>query len=474
MTLHQILGRRILIATLMLATSASSSFAADVLRPEIPLPQPSAPSQSSATQSNATAPTLKGNITLDQALDEAYDQNPTLGATEAQRPVAESGVVQAKIRINPTYQTELAPAELTYRFAVLTTTTQLGFKRQRRIEVAKRQIDSTNATIRTMAWKIRQDTESAYLELAVARQVLAVMEEYVAVTKRLQAITNERRSGGDASGLELLRAESAVADADAQLAPAQVRVQQAMRQLNLVLGRLPDQNIGIAPPEYLLLGKVYAHIPSYETLVQQALISRPEFRQIAADKAVQESRIKLGHSFIWPDVQTSIGLSSVTQLTARESGSWFGSHMLNKPLMLLTVPLTVNDHGQGIMATARTSYKQLEQQRLALINQVRQEVNLAYSNSFSAERQMDILFNESLPKQAKIVVLSETGYKQGALDLTSAITAQQSALTARLNFLQTATKYFQSLVELERAVGHPIISEMMANGAKQPQQQQSK
>jgi outer membrane protein TolC len=80
---------------------------------------------------------------------------------------------------------------------------------------------------------------------------------------------------------------------------------------------------------------------------------------------------------------------------------------------------------------------------------------------------MYILFSESLPRQAKIVTMSETGYRQGALDLTTAITAQQTALAARLNFLQTATRYFQSLVELERSVGRPIITEMVSTTKEQ-------
>ncbi len=130
-----------------------NAVSAEELRPAI-LPSP-------ALKSAGPSATLS----LDAALDEAYKANPILAATVAQRPVAEAGVVQAKIRVNPTYQTELAPAELTYRFYLFTTTTQLGFKRQRRIEVANRLIDSTNATIRTMAWKIRQDTESAFLNL---------------------------------------------------------------------------------------------------------------------------------------------------------------------------------------------------------------------------------------------------------------------------------------------------------------------
>lgn len=405
-------------------------------------------------------------LSLEDAFEESLNANPTLSATVAQRPIAESGVTQAKIRVNPYYQTEIAPAELTYRFFVLTTTTQLGFKRQRRVEVAKRLIGSTNATIRTMAWKIRQDTESAFFELAVARQTLAVMEDYLATTKRLLATTQKRREARDASGLEVLRAEAAVADAKAQLAPVQVRVEQAERQLNLILGRAPEASIDIAPPEFLSLGKLSAHIPAFSQLSAEAEKSRPEFKQNDADLAVQVSRIKLAKSFWWPDVQTSMGMSSVPQVNAQDAGNWFGSHLLNKPVWFVTMPLTINDHGQGILSTARATYRQLQQQRIALLNQVRQEVNLAYSASSATERQMDILFDESLPKQAKIVDMSETGYKAGVLDLTAALTAQQTALATRLNFLQTATSYFQALVQLERSVGRPIISEMIQGGTK--------
>ncbi len=433
-------------------------------RPALPLedlrpPLPQSPAINSAQPS--------AKLTLDGALDEAYNANPTLAATIAQRPVAEAGIVQAKIRVNPYYQTEIAPAEVTYRFFVFTTTTQLGLKRQRRIEVAKRLIDSTNATIRTMAWKIRQDTESAFFELAVARQALVVMEDYVATTERLLKTTQARLEARDASGLEVLRAEAAVADAKSQLAPVQVRVQQASRQLNLVLARQPERAIDIFLPEFLQLGKLSARIPAFASLIEEAQKSRPEFRQNTADLSVQESRMKLARSFRWPDLQTGMGMSSVPQVSAQDAHNYWGSHVLNKPVWLATVPITVNDHGQGILATAQAAARQLQQQRIALLNQVRQEVNLSYSNAYAAERQMDILFNESLPRQARILSMSETGYRQGVLDLTAAITAQQTALAARLNFLQTATRYFQSLVEMERAVGRPVISDMMSGGQSQ-------
>lgn len=447
---------------LLCLSMSPSAVTADELRPAI---QPtSSISPQSTTQQSSANKQSSGMLTLDAALDEAYRANPILAATIAQRPVAEAGVVQAKIRVNPTYQTELAPAELTYRFFLFTTTTQLGFKRQKRIEVANRLIDSTNATIRTMAWKIRQDTESAFFELAVARQTLSVMEDYVATAKRLLDITQKRRDARDASGLEVLRAEAAVADANALLAPVEVRVQQAIRQLNIVMARQPESSVEISLPEFLMFGKLSAKLLPFSVLIAEAQHSRPEFRQNSADIAVQEAKMKLARSNWWPDVQTGMGMSSVPQLTAQEANNYWGSHLLNKPVWVATVPITVNDHGQGQLAIAKASAQQLQQQRIALITQVRQEVNISYSTAHAAERQMDILFNESLPRQARILTMSETGYREGVLDLTAAITAQQSALSARLNYLQTATRYFQALVELERAVGRPVITEMMQGG----------
>ena len=404
-----------------------------------------------------------GRLTLEDALLEAFNHNPTLAAVIAQRPVAQANVVQAKIRVNPTYNNQFAPAEATYHYVDIKTTTQLGLKRQRRIEVAQRQIDATNATIKTFAWKIRQDTESAFFELVIATEVLKVMQEYVAITERLYAIAEKRLAARDASGLDVLRADAAVSDARAQLVPAVVRVQQAQRQLNIVLGRDPDVNVQVGRPNFLQLENTVVQLPTYSQLLSTARIYRPEYRQNAADVQVQEARIKQAYSLRWPDVQVGMGMSSVPLVPDK---NYFGTHVINRPFWYAQIPINIFDYGQGILANAKTTRDQLVVQRTAIDNQVEQELNVAYSGASTTAQQLAIFIKQTLPKQARVVVLTEKGYSAGAVDLTGAITAQQAALATRLNFLQAATQYYQALVAVERAVGKPVLLDIISTEVK--------
>lgn len=393
-------------------------------------------------------------LELDDALVEAYQANPTLRAAMAQEPVAEAGIVLAKQRLNPKASFQAAPLEATYHPVDLSIYIQLGLKRQKRIALAKRQIESTNALIRTTAWKIRQDTELAFYEMAVSKQVLSVLQEYLQIAERLQFITKKRLQARDVSGLDVLRAETAVADAKSQLAPAEVRVTQAQRQLNIILGRNPENSIDVSL-SLLPLEDVPPAFPDFQNLLSIAKLSRPEYRQFTANLAVEQARIKLARSARWPDIQVGAGVSSVPQT----AGSFSGSNFRYGPFGYLAVPIPINDHQQGPEAIARSSYRQILLQREAFTNQVEQELNLAFSNLQAAEKQLKVFVYDFLPKQRKVVVLTEKGYGAGVIDLTTALTAQQVALTARINFLQTVTRYFQARVEVERAVGKPLIAD---------------
>lgn len=389
---------------------------------------------------------------LESLLLEAYTSNPTLRASMELEPVTRANLVLAKTRINPKLNFQAAPAESTYHPVDLTVTVQLGFKRQRRIELAHRQLDSTNALIRTMAWKIRQDTSLAFYELAVAKKSLSVVEDYLAVTQRLFSIAQKRKDARDASGLDVLRADAAVSDAKNQLVQAQIRVRQATRQLNILLNRSTENSLNILLPDLLKLETAPPEVPSFPDLLTIAIQHRPEFKQIEANRNVQLASIKLAKSARWPDVQIGGGISSVSQTRQ----TFIGENFMYGPFGYLSIPLPINDHQQGPEAIARATYRQLEAQFEATITQVKQELNLAFSNFDTAEEQLDIFLREILPKQLRIVSLSERGFSVGVIDLTAAITAQQTALNARLSYLQAMSRYFQAQVELERAVGRPL------------------
>ncbi len=391
-------------------------------------------------------------LTLEQVIDEALQGNPALNATRAQEPVAKGGIILAKTRVNPKLNLQVAPVETTYHPIDMAATIQLGGKRELRIRVAKFQVDSTNAQINTMTWKIRQDTQQAFYEYAIAQKALSVLLDYQQVAERLVQIAQKRKAVGDAAGLDVFRAEAALLDVNALLAPAQARVHQAQRQLNLVMNRNPEAPISISAPETVQLQKTPTVLPSFNELVAQAKVSRPEYQQYQADIDTQKARVKLANAGKWPDIQVGAGISMVPQ----SRNHFWGENPRYGPELYTQIPLPVLDHQQGPKAIAEASAKQLVAQRQAFDNQVQQELNLAYSNLESATLQLKLFVTQILPKQKEILATSQQSYGLGFIDATAAITAQQAALMARTNALQVLTRYFQARIDLERAVGHPI------------------
>lgn len=391
-------------------------------------------------------------LTLDQALEEAFQANPFLKASRAQEPVAQGGIILAKTRINPKLNLQAAPAETTYHPIDFDFTFQLGGKRELRMRVAKFQLDSTNAQIKTMAWKIRQDTQQAFYEYSVSQKALAVLQDYQQIAQSLVEIAKKRQVVGDVAGLDVFRAEAAQLDVSALLVPTQTRVHQAQRQLNLMRAHPPEQPVNVMPPDTLQLQKTPAPLPAFEDLVAQAKVARPEYKQYQADIETQTAKAKLANAGKWPDIQLGAGLSMVPQTR----NHYWGENPKYAPEMYAQIPLPIVDYQQGPKAIAVASGKQLMAQRLAFDNQVQQELNVAYSNLESATQQLQLYVAQILPKQKEIVTTSQRSYSLGFIDSTAAITAQQTALMARTNALQALTRYFQARIDLERAVGHPI------------------
>jgi cobalt-zinc-cadmium efflux system outer membrane protein len=411
----------------------------------------------SGSQATKAAPSVVGAasiqaLSLEDVLDEAYQANPFLNASRAQQQVAEGGIVLAKTRINPKINLQAAPVESTYHPIDMAVDIQLGGKRELRVRVAKFQLASTNAQIQTMTWKIRQDTEQAFYEYGIAQKALNVLLDYQGVAERLVQIAKKRQVVGDVAGLDVFRAEAALLDVYSLLAPAQARVHQAQRQLNLLMNRPLEDQITVIIPDTVQLQKTPQALPSIEGLVAQAKVSRPEYKQYQADIDTQKARVKLANAGKWPDIQLGAGISMVPQTR----NHFWGENPKYGPEMYAQIPVPIMDHQQGPKAIAQASAIQLVAQRKAFENQVQQELNVAYSNLESATEQLSLYVTQILPKQKEILTTSQQSYGLGFIDATAAITAQQTALIARTNALQVLTRYFQARIELERAVGHPI------------------
>lgn len=390
--------------------------------------------------------------TLETVLEKAERDNPSLQAAIAQEPIARGGITQAKTFPNPMLNLFVGPVEQTYHPVELSTTLQMGGKRKIQIQIAKSQLESTNATIRAVAWKVREDTALAFYDYAIAQKYLEVLQDDLKAGERLLAITQQRNASGHLTDLDFLRVKALLEDVKILFPALESHLVQTRRQINILIRRPPDAPLDIQSPLPLREG-VPPHLPpDFETLVAQSRESRPEYQQYEADIAAQKDKIRLSKAGRWPNVQLGAGMSMVAQTRK----NFWGENFRYGPEFFAQIPVTLVDHQQGAYAIAQASAQQIQIQKQAFDNEVQQAINQAFANLESTTRQLRMVLIDVLPNQQAIILQGLQSYAEGKIDTDQAISVQQTAMAARLSAMDVLSRYFQSRVELERAVGKPI------------------
>lgn len=168
--------------------------------------------------------------------------HPSLALARAQWATARAAEVSAGIRPNPTltltpgYNSTRVPGVSPWmpgiNFDFLFPT---GEKRKLQQTVAQRDAEAARLAVFSAAWQLRSDLRRALIDLASAARREAVLQAQVEIQRKLTALIDQRFEAGSVAATDaatahtaLLRAETALGDATAQLAVARPRVAAAL------------------------------------------------------------------------------------------------------------------------------------------------------------------------------------------------------------------------------------------------------
>jgi cobalt-zinc-cadmium efflux system outer membrane protein len=180
--------------------------------------------------------------TLDQAIQQALDREPSFRAARTEIDVARGVERQAALRANPTVSLErreqVAGAD-TESMAALQWPLEL-FRRGPRIEVAARERAVVELTVADRARLLAADARARYGELLVAIRDLSVLDELVASVARQHDLLSARVAEGASPALDrdLLEVELRRWQADRLLQAG--RTDAALLALKRALGLAPD------------------------------------------------------------------------------------------------------------------------------------------------------------------------------------------------------------------------------------------
>jgi len=406
--------------------------------------------------------------TIQWALVQAYQNNPSLNAQRAALRATDENVPQAlsgyrpklSITANGGYnytsvvtpnggasiQTPPATNQTNQAYvsrgigAVATQTLFDGFQTANRVRQAESQVMGARETLRVTEQQVLLDAATAYMNLLRDEAVLDLNRSNVAVLTDELRQTRERFRLGEVTRTDIAQAESRLAAGRAALLGAQSNDAISQANYRRVIGVAPGKLARGAPVDHLSPGTLSAAIAEGENHSPSVLA---EMHGVD----IAELAVKINEGSLYPSLSLTAAISQDVNpeynVNRQFSASAAGQ---------LTIPIY---QGGGEFAVIRQSKETLGQQRLSLDvdrDQARATVVQSWSQLTAAKAQI-----EAAKAQVAAAAIAFDGVRQeahiGERTTLDVLNAQQELVNARVALVTTQHDRVVASYTLLAAVG---------------------
>ena len=411
-------------------------------------------------------------LDLDRVIQLALERNPTLKAVEAQQDEANAAIREAWSEVYP--QLDLTggwnqnrnPALLNspdfdaiieqfpdfspsvqelYNWSIgLSQPLYQAGKIGAGIQLARLVSRITEALIHTAQLDAGLFASEAYFRVLETREGLATIEIQQQARQEALAVVQARYDLGDATQLELLQAQAALAELAPTVDTARGAVRVALINLRAVLD-LPDES----EIEVQEIDETLPAMPTYDRALDHALDSRPEFTdlELRVEALDKQKRITRADGYPQFNLNGFYGHTAreVDNLDDANYADWFVGVGLSWSFF---------DGGKrkAQVAQLASQQDQLEWQIAALYNQVEQEVESALSDYEAALSRLDAAeISAQAAREANRV--AQENYTEGVALQTDLLQAQERQISAEVIRVQAYYSARIIAARLARAVG---------------------
>lgn len=282
----------------------------------------------------------------------------------------------------------------------------------------------------------------SYLEVLRADRSVAAAQANVELAQALLKLAQDQRNAGVATGVDVIRAQTRLAEQQVGLAQSQTDSEQARLNLQRLIG-LP---LGGALTLTDTLRFVEDPLPSVDTAVSQAAQDRREIQVAEEENKVNKLELQSAKAEHLPSLEVvgDYGSSGITP----------GSFDLptRRVAVQLNVPIFNGGLTQGRVTAAASRQRQTE---LALANirgQVEEDVRLALTTLRTAAVQVRAA-DESVTLAQRELEMARDRFRAGVADNLEVITAQTSLANARVSQVTALAQHNAARLNLAAALG---------------------
>jgi len=395
------------------------------------------------------------SLSLGEAIALALSNGPELAVERRQTDVAKGELTKARVyplnpvlEVNPAYGSgklrDLDKTVGTNAFDVaVSQTLQIKGQWGLRIEKAAADLDRTGWTVTDAERRIRADVTKAFNDVLIAQERVKFFGEIVALNQELFNISQQLFEAGAVPRLDALRAEVELRRALNDRTAEERSLLAARKELNLLMGRPSDfvpQTVGpllFSPGEMDLM-----------RLKRTAIESRPDLKATRAGLQAVERELAIAKAErFFPEVAVSVGYSNDLAIDGRDQRVLFG----------IAIPLPLFNRRQGEIEIALGERSRLTAAVTFVGARIDKEVAQAYERFVASQRIVEEFVKRIVPQQEENFRLLREGYEAGQFRLTDVLLGQREFIEGRLRYLDAAAQYNLFAVELERAIGAPLL-----------------
>jgi outer membrane protein TolC len=285
-------------------------------------------------------------------------------------------------------------------------------------------------------------TALSYLEALRANLSVTAAQSNVTLAQTLLKLARDQRTAGIATGVDVTRAETRLAQEQVRLSRAQTDDEDTRLQLQRIVGLPLGSTFTLSDA----LRFSTEALPTIETAVATAEDTRSEIRAAEAQVKVNQLEASATRAEQLPSLEFvgDYGVSGITPVTS--------ALPTRRYAIQLDVPIFNGGLTRGRIEVANARAREAELQLASVRGQVEEDVRLAYAalrttaETVSAADQAVILAERELQ-------MAQDRYRAGVGDSIELVTAQTTLANARLDQVTALATYNGARLNLAAALG---------------------
>ncbi len=321
---------------------------------------------------------------------------------------------------------------------------ELAGKRGYRMESAGFGTQSAEAGFEDAVRQLSFTVKDAYYRIQLAQRRLALAEENRDRFSRILEINTIRFKKGYIAEVDLIRIRLQFIDFQSQVIQSLQEGETARADLRQLLRLSPATQMELTTDlDYKRLD------PDIGKLRTVAVEARPDVRAKRLQFSQREADLKLAKAYRIPDVTVGGGYG----VQGSKGPDNPGQVALN-----LGLPLPLFNRNQGGIMQAEVAVQAAEADLGKTLNQVENQVDIAYRNLIQSRRLVEAFLGGVLDDARSTFTIVERAYERGGATILDLLDAARTSRTIQQNYIEALFNYQRNVIQLESAVGQEIVS----------------